>query len=145
MRQYNQGQLDRVRTILDADAGLVEQRDESGATSLHYAALAAQCQVVQLLPERAANINSTDGQFGATPSGWTIEYLREKGRFMGIEFDDLAYAIQAGDAHWVARFLTRFPSLRDATDTRGTPFREFARRSGNAEIAQLIGIDGSAG
>lgn len=33
-------------------------------------------QIVKLLLERAADINSTDTQFGATPAGWAIEYLR---------------------------------------------------------------------
>jgi hypothetical protein len=98
-----------------------------------------------LLAERGANINSPDGQFGATPTGWAIEYLREMGGFMGIELTDLAYAIQMGDTRWVARFLQRFPSLREMSDTNGTPFRELARSSGNKEIAKLFGIDDSAG
>jgi ankyrin repeat protein len=140
-----QGQVDRVRKILDADAGLVNQRDESGATPLHYATLAGQRKVVQLLLERGANINSTDGRFGATPTGWAIEYLREMGGFLGIELSDLAYAIQTGDNRWVARFLQRFPSLREMSDTNGTLFRELARSPGNEEIAKLFGIDDSAG
>ena len=129
---------DRVRAILDADSELVNQRDESGATPLHYAAFNGQRQMVQLLLERGANINSTDDKFGATPTGWAIEYLREMGGFLGIELADLAYAIQTGDTRWVARFLERFPSLRDASDTNGTPFRQLALRSGNEEIPKLF-------
>jgi ankyrin repeat protein len=140
-----QGQEDRVREILDVHGGLVDQRDESGATPLHYAALAGHRRVVRLLVERGANLNSTDSQFGATPTGWAIEYLREMGGFLGIELDDLAYAIQMSDTRWVARFLQRFPSLREISDSNGTPFRELARSSGNREIGKLFGIDDSAG
>jgi ankyrin repeat protein len=139
-----QGQLDRVRAILDADSELVNQRDESGATPLHYAAFNGRRQMVQLLLDRGANINSTDDKFGATPTGWAIEYLREMGGFLGIELADLAYAIQTGDTRWVARFLERFPSLRDTSDTNGTPFRQLALRSGNKEIPKLFGLDDPA-
>jgi hypothetical protein len=60
---------------------------------------------------------------------------------LAIELDDLAYAIQRGDSAWVARFLRRFPSLREAKDTHGTPFRQLARESGNREIAALFGLE----
>lgn len=93
-----------------------------------------------MLVERGANLNSSDGRFGATPTGWAIEYLRELGGFLGIELNDLAYAIQMGDTRWVARFLQRFPSLREMSGTNGTPFRELARSSGNKEIAKLFRI-----
>lgn len=137
----NQGGLERVRSILDTNDELVNQRDESGATPLHYATLNGHRQVVRLLLERGAEINSTDSQFGATPAGWAIEYLREMGAYLGIELDDLVYAIQLGDARWVARFLERFPSLRQASDTKGRPFQQLARESGNRELARLFGLE----
>jgi hypothetical protein len=58
-----------------------------------------------------------------------------------VKQGDLAYAIKLGDARWVARFLTRFPSLRQASDTSGTPFQRLARESGNREIAGLFGLE----
>jgi len=140
-----QGQVERVKKILDADGGLVNQRDETGAAPLHYAALNGHRQVVQLLLKRGASINRTDAKFGATPAGWAIEYLREMGGYLAIELDDFAYAIQMGDAHWVARFLKRFPSFREMCDTNGTPFRQLAQRSGSNEVAKLFGIEESAG
>jgi Ankyrin repeats (3 copies) len=133
------GDLERVKTILGSDDRLANQRGESGATPLHYAALNGHRQIAQLLIERGADINSTDGQFGATPAGWAIEYLREMGGHLAIELDDLSYAIQIQDARWVARLLKRLPSLRKGTDTKGTPFETLARESGNREIAALFG------
>jgi hypothetical protein len=69
-----------------------------------------------------------------------FEYLREMGGYLAIELDDLAYAIQVGDSRWVARFLKRFPSLRQASSTNGTPFQRLAQESGNREIAGLFGL-----
>jgi ankyrin repeat protein len=136
-----QGDREGVRAILESNDRLANQRDASGATPLHYAAVNGHRQIVQLLLERGADINTTDSRFGATPAGWAIEYLREMGGYLAIELCDLAYAIQFGDARWVARFLKRFPSLRQASDTNGTPFQRLARESGNREIAGLFGLE----
>ena len=134
----NQGDLLRVRTILDTNGELVRQRDESGATPVHYAALHGHREVVRLLLDRGADINSTDTEFGATPTGWAIEYLRELGGYLAIELSDLAYAIEQGDARWVGRFLKRFPALRRATSKNGKPFQQLAQESGNPEITVLF-------
>lgn len=88
--------------------------------------------------ESGADINAADTQFGATPAGWAIEYLREMGGFLAIELNDFSWAIENGIAEWVARFLKRFPALRDARDAQGRPFRELAERSANAEIRALF-------
>lgn len=135
-----EGNLDRVKAVLEADGSLANQKDESGATPLHYAALNGHRDIVRLLVQRGADVNSTDSQFGATPAGWAIEYLRELGGHLAIELEDLAHAIQLRDARWVARFLKRFPSLCQARDTKGTPFQRLARESGDPEIARLFGL-----
>jgi PhnB protein len=136
-----QGDLESVRAILDTNGEIVNQRDESGATPIHYATLNGRRQIVRLLLERGAEINIADSQFGATPTGWAIEYLREMGGYLAIELKDLAYAIQLGDVRWVARFMERFPALRQASDKNGKPFQQLARESGNREIARLFGSE----
>ena len=136
------GDLADVRAVIDSHAGLINQRDPSGATALHYAAFGGHRPVVQELVRQGAKINATDGKFGATPTGWAIEYLREMGGFLAIELDDLAHAIQRGDVEWIARFLGRFPALREASDTRGRPFKVLAQQSGIQEIANLFGSTG---
>jgi len=135
-----QGDLERVQGILETDASLARLRDGAGATPLHYAAIHGHQRIVRLLVERGADINSIDGRFGSTPAGWAIEYLRDMGGHLAIELDDLAFAIRRGDTHWVGRFLKRFPELRHASDSQGTPFDKLARESGSREIAALFGV-----
>jgi ankyrin repeat protein len=132
------GDLDTVRTLLEQHPDYVGMADDSGATALHYAAFGGHCAVAKLLVQSGANINARDAKYGATPAGWAIEYLREMGAFLGIELADFAYAIRIGDVEWVQRYLTRFPTLRDAADSDGRPFRDLAWESGNAEIAKLF-------
>lgn len=134
-----QGDADRVTTLLDANDALARQRDKSGATPLHYAALDGQHEIARLLIERGADINSPDGEFGATPAGWAIEYLRELGGHLGIELDDLAFAIAQEDMRWVARFLKRFPALRQGRHKDGKTFRQLAHETGNQGISDLFG------
>lgn len=132
------GDLDLVRSILDADPRLALARDERGATPLHHAAIAGQREVVRLLVERGADLNCVDGEFGATPAGWAIEYLREMGGFLGIELSDMEYAIVNGDVRWVRRFLQRFPALRHGKSKDGRPFRQLAQECGSPVIAALF-------
>jgi len=132
------GDLEVVTSLLDKNRSLAREKDESGATALHYAALRGHRGVVELLFQRGADVNSRDGQYRATPAGWAIEYLREMGGLLGIEIEDMAYALETGDTRWVWRFLTRFPALRKACDRNGKPFQQLARESGNPEIARLF-------
>ena len=136
-----QGNEADVRAVVHSQAELINQRDQLGATALHYAALGGHRGVVQALVERGAEINARDSEFGATPAGWAIEYLREMGGFLAIELDDLAYAIQRGDVEWVARFVKRLPALRGANDPQGKPLKLLAQQSGSLEIAKLFGSE----
>jgi ankyrin repeat protein len=132
------GNAEDVRAIVHGHPELINQRDELGATALHHAAFGGHRDVVRALVEQGADINSRDGEFGATPAGWAIEYLREMGGFLGIELNDFAHAIRRGDVEWAARFLKRFPGLRGATDAKGRPFKQLAGESGSAEITKLF-------
>src|ERR1700761_676211 len=103
------GDLVAVEAILHEHAGLINQKDPTGATALHYAAFGGYRDVVRALVRQGADINARDGKFGATPAGWAIEYMREMGGFLEIELTDLAFAIRREEVEWVARFLSRFP------------------------------------
>ena len=133
------GDLVDVQNVLESHAELVHERDQTGATALHYATFGGHRSVVAELVKQGADVNATDSQFGATPTGWAIEYLREMGGFLAIELNDLSHAIRRSDVEWVTRFLHRFPALREASDTQVTRFKFLAEQSGNQEIAKLFG------
>jgi ankyrin repeat protein len=135
------GDLETATAIVRNHPELTRERDEEGATPLHHAAFGGHRMVVRLLVEHGAEINAPDAEFGATPAGWAIEYLREMGGFLGIELDDFAHAIKQGDVEWTTRFLRRFPGLRNGKDTRGNSFKLMADQSGNADIAKLFESD----
>lgn len=138
MQAAQDGDIDRLRSLLEQHPDLVSERDESGATALHYAALNGHRRAAEFLIDQGADINSRDSQFGATPAGWAIEYLREKGALLGIEISDLAFAITRGDSHWVSRLLTRLPALRTARDADGTPLRQLADECSNSDIRKMF-------
>jgi hypothetical protein len=60
--------------------------------------------------------------------------------FLSIELNRFAFAIRRGDFDWVARFLNRFPRLRQAFDTQGTPFKQLAEQSGNARSGSCLNL-----
>jgi ankyrin repeat protein len=135
------GLVEEVRAIVQSHKEIINKKDALGATALHHAAFGGHRLVAELLVQEGAEVNATDGQFGATPTGWAIEYLREMGGFLAIELDDFAYAIRRCDVEWVKRFLKRFPGLRRASDTKGNPFKLLADQSGSGEIVSLFESD----
>ena len=132
------GSIEDAQALLQLHPELIRDRDKSGATALHYAAFAGHRDLVRLLVQNGADINARDDKFGATPAGWAIEYLRELKGFLGIELEDFAHAIRRGDVDWAARFLKRFPALRQAADRDGTPFKTLANQSGSPAMARLF-------
>jgi hypothetical protein len=130
------GDAGRVRQLLASDAGLAHVKDNDGATALHYAALYGQREIVSLLLAHGAEINARDHRFGATPTGWAIEYLREAGGLLAIEIEDVLFAIRANNVRWVRRLVTRLTSLAKAADAQGKALSVHAAESQNEEIAR---------
>jgi ankyrin repeat protein len=86
------GDTQHVAALLDAAPHLINQKDKDGATALHYAAFNGHRAAAELLIGRGADVNSRDEVYDATPAGWAIEYLRERGGLLGIELRDFAEA-----------------------------------------------------
>lgn len=139
------GDVAEVRSLLNEDRRLADARNEGGATPLHVAALKGYRDVVELLVEHGAAINASDTMFGATPSAWAIEYLRELGGFLSVEIDDMVFAIHNGDVIWVERFLERWPAALTCRDADGKTMLDHANESGNSEIINLFRSRGPVG
>jgi ankyrin repeat protein len=129
---------ERVRELLASDPGAASAKDGEGATPQHYATLNGSPEIAELLSQCGADVNARDGRFGATPAGWAIEYLREAGGLLGIEIDDLLFAIREKDVRWVRRFVTRLPALARAKDSHGKALSQHAAESGNDEIGRVF-------
>lgn len=97
--------------MLAADESLALSTDAEGATALHHAAFNGHRDIVELLLNAGADINARDKTHGATPAGWAIHYLRERGALLAIEIEDLRFAAERGEVTWVERFLARHPWL----------------------------------
>jgi len=137
-RAITEGDLARVRDLIDGNPSLVSARDAGGATPLHWAAWHGNREMIELLTGVGADVNAYDRQYGATPAAWATEAFRRKGGFLTTEIDDLLFAIQRQEIDWVGRFLSRMPALANCRDASGKPLREYAEESGNRDLIALF-------
>lgn len=138
VRAIEAGDVADVRALLAAHPELATGRDGSGATALHYAAFNANREIIDALIAAGADVNARDGRHGATPAGWAIHTLRERGGLLAIEIEDVRFAIERGDAEWVDRLVARHPSLLDAIDREGKPLRQRADESSSSRIRRVF-------
>jgi len=132
------GDLASVEAMLSADPELVRRADSDGATALHHAAFAAQYAVVDALLAAGADLNARDGRHGATPGGWALHRLRERGALLAIEIDDVVFALERGDEVWVRRLVTRHPALKVARDGEGRLLAAHPRVRTTPDLAALF-------
>lgn len=132
------GELDAVRAMLTASHDLVRARDGTGGTALHVAAFHGRRAVAELLLDAGAELNARDDTFGATPAGWAIEYLRERGALLATEIEDGLFAIRRGDAELLARLVERHPALASAVDRSGTSLVAHAARAPDPSIGRAL-------
>jgi ankyrin repeat protein len=132
------GDLPKVREILAGTPSLLNTKDREGATALHVAALNARQEVVRYLVAQGAEVNARDEKFGATPTGWALEYLRELGGCLAMEIEDALTAIRQNDVGWLGRFLRCTPALAECADSEGKPLATHAKETGNADIQKLF-------
>jgi hypothetical protein len=132
------GDLDAVRALIAAEPRLVAARDATGATALHIAAFHGHRAIVEALHAAGAELDARDGTHGATPAGWAIHYLRERGALLAIEIEDALFAIRRGDVELLERLVARHPSLVDAVDRAGTPLATHAAAAPDPAIGRVF-------
>jgi hypothetical protein len=135
------GNLAQVRAMLEADPTLASRTDADGATALHHAAFAAQHDVVDMLLAAGADLNARDGTHGATPGGWALHRLRERGALLAVEIADVAFALDRGDEGWVQRLVHRHPALKTARDHDGRLLAAHPRVRTSAALTALFAME----
>lgn len=130
--------IDRVRSMLAADRSLARARDDQGATALHHAAFEARREIIELLLQSGADINARDQRYDATPGGWALHYLRERGGLLAVEIEDALHAIRTRDVDWARRLMTRHPALRKAVDIDGKRLAAHASDTGVPDLVRLF-------
>jgi hypothetical protein len=127
-----------VESMLAAEPDLVRARNRYGATALHLATFAWNRAMVARLLGAGADLNARDLEYGATPAGWAIHLLRERGALLGLEIEDAVFAIERGDALWLSRMVTRHPALRTANDRDGRPLARHPRVHEDPALAAVF-------
>ena len=142
------GDLAKVRALVDKDGALVNVRDESGRTPLHWACRGVHAEVVEFLAERGADVNTRDakgvcplhsvssrGHIGAARA------LIDRGASVDARMSDgstpLHLAAANGHAELAALLADRGAPLNVQDDTENTPLHS-AAREGKWEVVGLL-------
>jgi hypothetical protein len=96
MSAIERGATAEARALLAEHPELARARDDTGATGLHYAAFNANFEMMDALIAAGADVNARDGRYGATPAGWAVHTMRERGGLLAIEIEDVQFAISEG-------------------------------------------------
>jgi ankyrin repeat protein len=114
------GNIERVRELLDGNPTLIESWDEVGRTPLRTAAFCGHTDIVRLLLDRGANIEA------ATTGGWP----------------PLLTAAQNGHTDTVRLLLYKGAKIETANSHGGTPLL-YAAQQKHLEIVKLLAIQGA--
>jgi hypothetical protein len=132
------GDLSMVVAMLATDPAVARAADRDGATPLHHAAFAGEHEIVDVLLRAGADLNALDGKFGATPGGWALHRLRERGALLAVEIDDVLFALERGDGAWARRLVTRHAALKTARDRHGRPLAAHPRVLSSPDFRELF-------
>jgi ankyrin repeat protein len=111
------GNLNKVQSIITADPGSIELKDESGCTPLSIACLRNQVAVANFLIDKGANVNARNN-WGQTP-------LHNANGVFGQDFD------------LIKRLIAKGADV-NAQGNRGDTPLEWAAARGNVKVAKLL-------
>ena len=79
-----QGNLDKVRSLVDKDPALVEAKDKGGQTPLHWAAASGNLDLIRYLLDKGAAVDAKNGR-GGTPLVFAVAQSQIKAGSLLIE------------------------------------------------------------
>jgi len=143
------GELDRVKALITADAGLVNRKDEAGNAPLHYAAAAGSIEIAEFLLSKGADINGQNKRAN-TPLHEAIEnrkadaakFLIDKGADVrkenALKETPLARAAYSALTDVAERLIAKGAEIDARNTYQRTPFLIVARESGNVDFGRLL-------
>ncbi|MGH7537355.1 MAG: ankyrin repeat domain-containing protein [Gemmatimonadales bacterium] len=131
--------VDRVRALLAQEPQLLRAKSEGG-TALHYAAIANDRQMVDVLLGAGADMYARDDTYQMTPIGWAneeghvemVRYLYGRGAEV-----DLHQAAACGLVDRVRELLTKTRRQVNSVAGGWTPL-QLATLWGHADVAELL-------
>lgn len=77
-----QGDLERIKELLDSGSAKATDVDSEGITALHWAAMNSAMEVCKLLLERGAEVDAVGGELHATPLHWATRWVDLSGSYI---------------------------------------------------------------
>lgn len=153
-----EGDIDRVRALLDFDPQLVHRCDRKGGTPLHRAVAGQGREVAGLLLDRGADIHALHGRGPGSESGYAatdfqpIDLALWNGPYWGVRGDtecarllldrgadmDLAIASALGEEEEVTRILDEDPRRIEEARPSGKRALSAAVEFGRESIVRLL-------
>ncbi len=143
------GDLTAVRSLIDKDPGLVNARDETGRSPLHWAARGTDIEVLEYLVEKGADLNFPDNN-GTAPlhslasrgNAEGIKILLNKGADIEIkapnESTPLHFAVLGRRAE-IVRLLLKCGAKLESRDEQGrTPLVIAAREMSGLDVVRTL-------
>jgi len=142
-----QGDLDRVRALVDADPALVAAQDTGGQTPLHWAALSENLDLVRYLLDKGAAVDAKNGR-GVTPLVFAMAQRRSRAVGLLIErgadvnvrnpfgMTPLIIAVEQGASELVKTLLAAGADVNSESQI-GTALHRAAIQ-GRTEIIQVL-------
>jgi len=139
----------KVKTLVDAEPGLVGARDDTGRTPLHWAARGIGISMLALLIDRGADVNAVD-RGGNAPihslasAGNTegVRLLLDKGAEADLASAEgetaLHLAAEAGRVEVVRLLIARKADIERANRYGRTPLVLAAREMGGIEVIRVL-------
>jgi ankyrin repeat protein len=148
------GELEKVRALVEADATAVSLRDPYGSTPLHHAVTSGQLELVGFLLDRGADIAAVSGEGGTYHAAgfspldlaiWDNSFFKAHNDWRmagyllgrGAEYS-VVIAAAAGDFPRVRRCLQDDPAAVNRAQPCGRRALSAAVESGHGEIARYL-------